>query len=78
MLNTQSPKYRTSVLSACIGDEAFVIFDGGGGGGVFEKEEDQNDIEIVLDKFEQFCLGEANEIYKTFLFTKETKRREKQ
>ena len=26
--------------------------------------------EIVLDKFEQFCLGEANEIYETFLFNK--------
>ena len=36
----------------------------------FEEEADQNDIEIVLDKFEQFCLGEANEIYETFLFNK--------
>ena len=26
--------------------------------------------EIVLDKFEQFCVGEGNEIYETFLFNK--------
>ena len=38
MLNTQSPKYLTSVLIAFIGDEAFVIFDGGEGGrGLWEK-----------------------------------------
>ena len=65
-LDTESPKYRTSVLLACIGDEAFDIFDGFS----FEKEEDQNDIDIVLDIFEQFCVGEANEIYETFLFNK--------
>ena len=65
-LDTESPKYRTSVLLACIGDEAFDIFDGFS----FEKEEDQNDIDIVLDIFEQFCVGEASEIYETFLFNK--------
>ena len=64
--DTESPKYRISVLLACIGDEAFDIFDGFS----FEKEEDQNDIDTVLDKFEQFCIGEANEIYETFLFNK--------
>ena len=39
-LDTESPKYRTSVLLACIGDEAFDVFDGFS----FEKE-DQNDID---------------------------------
>ena len=63
---TKSPKYRTSVLLACIGDEAFDIFDGFS----FEKEEDQNDIDTVLDKIEQFCVGEASEVIETFLFNK--------
>ena len=57
-LDTESPKYRTSVLLACIDDEAFDIFDGFS----FEKE-DQNDIDIVLDKFElaKTCNFKTNE-----------------
>ena len=39
-LDTESPKYHTSVLLACIGDKALDIFDGFS----FEKE-DQNDID---------------------------------
>ena len=61
----ESPKYRTSVLLACIVDEAFDIFDGFS----FEKE-DQNDIDTVLDKFEQLCVGEASVVYETFHFSK--------
>ena len=67
-LDTESPKYLISVSLACIGDEAFDIFDRFS----FEEEGNQNDIETVLDKFDLFCVAEANEIILcgTFLFNK--------
>ncbi|XP_041350800.1 uncharacterized protein LOC121369792 [Gigantopelta aegis] len=65
-LETESPKYHTSVFLACVGEEAFDIFDGFS----FGQDEDANDIDDVLRKFEQFCIGEANGIYETFLFNK--------
>ena len=67
-LDTESPKYLISVSLVCIGDEAFDIFDKFS----FEEDVNQNDSEAVLDKFELFCVAEANEIIlcETFLFNK--------
>ena len=48
---------------ACLVDGAFDIFDAFS----FREGEDPEDIDGVLGKFEQFCVGEANEIYGTFL-----------
>ena len=36
----------------------------------FGEGEDPHDIDVVLGKFERCCIGEANEIYETFLFNK--------
>lgn len=63
-LDTESPKYRKAVFLSVIGEDAFDVFDGFS----FEEEESEDDITDVIAKFEQYCVGESNEIYESFLF----------
>ena len=37
---------------------------------VFETPEQGKDIDIVLEKFEQYCIGETNETYERYRFNK--------
>ena len=61
----KEPKeYQCAVLLACIGEEAQEIYDGLH----FEDDEDQNDIDTVINKFEIFCVGTTNEIYESYKF----------
>ena len=62
-LDREESKYRCSVLLACIGDEAFDVYEGLS----FTDAEDRDDIEVLLQKFEEFYVGETNEIYETFV-----------
>ncbi|XP_064613329.1 uncharacterized protein K02A2.6-like [Liolophura sinensis] len=59
-------KYRTATLLTCIGVDALDILDGL----TFTQEEDKQDIDIVLQKFETFCVGETNETYERYCFNR--------
>ena len=51
-LGDEAKDYRTAVLPACIGEEeadVFVTF-------TFDKERDKEDTDMVLEKFEQYCV----------------------
>ena len=50
-LDTETPKYRTSVFLACAGDEAFDNF----AGFYLEEGEDPDGNKVVLAKFEILC-----------------------
>lgn len=65
-LKTQDKEFRTATLLTCIGQEALDIFDGL----AFEDESHKKDIDIVLQKLEEFCVGNKNEIYERYLFNK--------
>ena len=47
-----------------IGPDALEIFDGL----PFESEEQKMDIDLVLAKFEAFCIGSMSEIYERYKF----------
>ena len=60
-LKTQDKEFRTATLLTCIRQEVLDIFDGL----AFEDELHKKDIDIVLQKLEEFCIGNKNEIYVT-------------
>ena len=62
-LKLQDKAQRTATLYSCIGVDALEIADGLG----IDKEED---IEVVLNKFQSFCIGETNVIYERYCFNK--------
>ena len=59
----QDKAQRTATLYSCIGVNALEIADGLG----IDKEED---IEVVLNKFQSFCIGETKVIYERYCFKK--------
>lgn len=63
-LDKENKSYRKSVFLAVIGEDAFDTFEGFS----FTDQEDQDDINVVIAKFEAYCIGESNEIYETFIF----------
>ena len=58
-LKTQDKEFRTAMLLTCIGQDALDIYDGL----AFDEEAHKKDIDIVLQKLEEFCVGNKNEIY---------------
>ena len=56
--------YRTAVFLSCIGLDALDIYEGLS----FESEVERNDIDTVLKKFEEYCVGSTNETYEAFKF----------
>ena len=63
-LSDEENSYKCSVLLACIGEEALAIFDGLH----FENEVDRENIDIVIQKFEEFCVGATNEAFESYKF----------
>ena len=63
-LSEEENSYKCSVLLACIGEEALAIFDGLH----FENEADRDNIDIVIQKFEEFCVGATNEAFESYKF----------
>ena len=61
-LNKEDGPYRCAVLLTCIGDEALEVYDG------FAIDKTTETLDIILSKFEEFCVGEPNEIYETYVF----------
>ena len=54
------------MLLTCIGQDALDIYDGL----AFDEEAHKKDIDIVLQKLEESCVGNKNEIYECYLFNK--------
>lgn len=57
---------RTATLLTCIGSDALDVYDGLD----FESVEQKNDIDVVLQKLQSYCIGETNEIYERYKFNK--------
>ena len=63
---TINKKLRTATLLNCIGSDALDVYDAF----VFETQEQGKDIDVILQKFEQYCIGETNETYERYRFNK--------
>ena len=57
---------RTATLLSCIGSDALDVFDGL----EFANEDEKEDIDIVIQKFRTYCIGETNETYERYCFNK--------
>ena len=65
-LKTQDKEFRTAMLLTCIGQDALDIYDGL----AFDEEAHKKDIDIVLQKLEEFYVGNKNKIYERYMFNK--------
>ena len=65
-LNKQSSEQRVATLLTCIGGDALEIVDSF----KYADEADKTDIDKVLEKLEDFCVGKTNEIYERYCFNK--------
>ncbi|GAB1597566.1 hypothetical protein Ahia01_000033100, partial [Argonauta hians] len=57
-------EYQTSVLLSIIGPEAFDVYEGL----EFDSEDDRNDLKMVIEKFEEFFVGDTHEAYESYRF----------
>ena len=60
----ESKEYRCAVLLTCIGEDANEILEGF----KFEDDESDRDIDKVLEKFHQYCVGSTHEAFESFKF----------
>ena len=65
-LKMQDKDFRTATLLTCIGQDALEIYDGLS----FDDEEQKRDIDVILQKLGEFCVGTTNEIYERYFFNK--------
>jgi hypothetical protein len=65
-LKTKENEIRTATFLTCVGTEALEIYDGL----KFDNDADKTKLEVVLQKFETFCIGETNETYERYKFNK--------
>ena len=65
-LKAKENEIRTATFLTCVGTEALVIYDGL----KFGNDADKTKLEVVLQKFETFCIGETNETYERYKFNK--------
>ena len=64
-LREETAEFRTATLLTCIGSEALDVYEG------LPFDDDANErqnVEVVLQKFQEFCLGEVNETYESYMF----------
>ena len=60
----ESVEYRCAVFMTVIGEDACEKFEGS----KFEQREAENDIAIVIAKFEQFCVSTTHEAFESYQF----------
>ena len=63
-LKGESSDYRCAVFMTVVGEDACERFEGF----KFEQDESENDIGIVIQKFEQFCVGSTHEAFESYRF----------
>lgn len=67
-LTAQTTQKRAAVFLACVGTEAYEIFQTM----EFEDDNDRADIDKIVDAFQKYCVGEVNVTYERYLFNKRT------
>ena len=63
-LSAQSEEYRVALFLHCIGPEALKIYNGM----QFANDEEQESLATILEKFDEFTIGEVNETYERYIF----------
>lgn len=63
-LDSQSSEYKVALFLHRIGVNALKIFDGF----QFDCPEDKNDLTKIIEKFDQFTIGELNETFERYTF----------
>ena len=71
-LDKEEKAYQSAVLLACVGAEAQEIFESL----PFSGAEDRTDIDTVIKKFEEFCMGETHEVYESYKFHRRNQEKE--
>ena len=63
-LNKEPNEFQSAVFLATVGEHAMDISDGF----KFEQEADMQDLGKIMEKFEDFCVGETHEAYESYKF----------
>ena len=63
-LDKEPNDFQSAVFLATVGEDAMDIFDGF----KFEQEADMQDLGEIMEKFEDFCVGETHEAYESYKF----------
>lgn len=69
-LNRFDDEFKTATFLSCVGEDAMEIYEGMD----FATEEDRTKLDIVVNKFQELCLGETNETYERFIFNNRQKK----
>ena len=72
-IGTQPQNYKVALFLHCIGVDTLKIFNGF----QFDTPEDRNSLSKIIDKFDQYTIGEVHETLKDTILTQETKKRMK-
>ena len=59
-----TPAYKVALFLHCIGADALKIFNGF----QFDSPDDRNDLAKIIQKFDEFTIGELNETFERFFF----------
>ena len=63
-LGARPEAYKVALFLHCIGAEALKVYNGF----TFEEEDDARTLTAIMEKFEQFSVGEINETYERYVF----------
>ena len=63
-IDNQPEAYKVALFLHCIGPEAMKIYNGMS----FESPEAKGTLSTIIDKFDQFTIGETNETYERYVF----------
>ena len=63
-LEMQPPAYKVALFLHCIGADALKIFNGFH----FDNPDDRNDLAKIIQKFDEFTIGEVNETFERYTF----------
>ena len=62
--NAQSEEYRVALFLHCIGPEALTIYNDL----QFANDEERGSLATIIEKFDEFTIGEVNETYERYIF----------
>ena len=65
-IKQQTPQYRTALFLNTIGLKAMDVYTGF----EFENEAAKEDLDIIIEKFDEYAIGKINKIYEKYLFNK--------
>ena len=63
-LGTQPPEYKVALFLHCIGIDMLKIFNGF----QFDSPDDRNNLSKIIEKFDQYTIGELNETFERYNF----------